>query len=334
MPNLPGRGLFGRPAELGPGPGLPAVNIVGSLAGSTVPRQVIRLFASDDNGTPVEVWARTAAPVTSASLVYVAFARSVTVSWVQPSPIEADTWEIRRPDGSLAGIVTWNGTGTAPTSFSDVDPRPLSGSYTVTAKLGNTTAAAVATPTLNLAAPPAGLNAAFSEPYVVLSWSHPAYGPPDSYEVWRLATINGIPTRTHINTLPGSSTSYNDGSPHRGAASAYELIPILSGYGGQNASDSVNVPALPPAILTATRVGTTLTFGWVHNSGARTGYEIQWELDPGSFGASSTFTGPDATSVSITDSPPNPWYFRVRTLATGGSSAWYQAGPILANSPT
>lgn len=344
MPNLPGRRLAGRPGSLGPGPGLNAVDVVGSLVDSTVPRQAIRVYASDDNGVPVEVWARTAAAPSSASRLYTP--TQVTVSWVQPTPVEADNWDVRRADGSFVASVAWNGSGAAPSSLVDTDPRPISGAYTVTATLGGTSAAAVSTPTIDLSAAVQGLNAVWLDPFVQLSWNHPAYGRPDLYEVWRTATLipwQG-PTRTFVNTIAGTATSYNDASPNRGVDNGYEVIPILSGYGGTSSSDSVSVPALAPTLITGT-IRTAQVFElppggvsgrikgltWQTPSGYRTGYEIAWALataDP-VYNLNAQTLGPDATSAEgpYDEDPPSSHFVRIRTLAPGGASVWYVGGP-------
>jgi hypothetical protein len=210
MPNLPGKGLFG------PGP---AVGVWATMSGTT-PLPAVKVWCGDANGVPVLVWAATAGASTGVSASYSASPSTrVTVSWTNPSPVVADSYEIRRPDGSLAGTALRTDT-----TFYDNDPRPLSGSYIVRAILGASHADA-ASNSLNLSTAPQSLAGSWTGAANYgwsLTWSAPSWGAPDSYNVYANGALVAnvlTPGYVHRYVTPNSNINYT-------------VAPVLSGVVG------------------------------------------------------------------------------------------------------
>lgn len=315
MPNVPPMGVFG----VGPGAAAApteAVDAVATLPGETAPRNVLEIWATAPGSTvPKLVWSRTPG-VPASPLTQAYSAGAVTVTWVAPTITKQDGYDIKRPDGTLAGSAAQGAT-----SFVDSAPRPLNGAYTVTAKLGGLSGTPTATPTLNLAASAASVTAVWNGTSAVnVGWAHPAYGAPHNYGVYR----NGV----LLATLAGTSTSWVDAGPPRGTQPTYVVVPVLSGVNGGNAgSATVSVPAAAPTSVGLSSPSVdTLRLVWAAPAGTVTGYEVQrYVSSTGPWTAWATY----GTGVFSSDwGTAVSGYMRVRALSAGGASAWVQAGPV------
>lgn len=261
------------------------------------------------------LWARSAGSPFSVSVAYTP--TQVTVSWVHANPKVAEQYRILRADGSLVGIVS-----STATSIVDPDPRPLNGSYEVRGVVGGVPAdSGTLSPPIDLRLIPTGLAGSWNGSAVELSWSH-AIAAPDNYRVY----VNG----SLVQTIPGTSTSYNHPGAPRGADNEYKVVAVLSGIeAAAGATVNVATPALPPGNVTLTATTnpySNLRTTWTHPGGSRTGYEVeryQYGVGPwinvGTFPASTTQYDL-ATTVAH--------YTRVRTLSNGGPSDWVQVGPV------
>lgn len=179
MPNVLPRGLFGRDLALGIGGATEPVQLAATAVGSTVPVPVLQVWCGSPTGVPVLVWSSTASPPTGVTATYTAGSHSVLVAWSPAVLLTADSYNVFRPDGSLVG-------STATSSLTDGSPRPLVGSYTVVAKLGNVSAAPVASNSLDLRPDPVTAVAIYYSPTQVnVSWTRNASRKADRFDVYR-----------------------------------------------------------------------------------------------------------------------------------------------------
>lgn len=240
MPNLPGKGLFARADGAGVGAGTEPISLSGTVPGSTTPQSAIEVWAGDSTNTPQLVWASTADPVTSVVATYSApgGASQVVVTWtVHAAPAKADSYLVKRPDGSVAGTATGQTTAT----FTDTDPRALTGSYTVTAQLGSVSSAPVSSNSLSLNAAPTSVVATWSSTtqQVDVSWGLPAYGQPDQFGIW----ING----SYLGPVSGAARSWPHSHPSTpGVTNTYGVTAILSGTHSAIATDTEAIPSAVP----------------------------------------------------------------------------------------
>lgn len=287
-----------------------------TLPGQTLPVQVKEAWTALANGVPVLVWAsQPKAPVSATAAYTHTPSPRVTVTWTLAVPPIAESYEIKRPDGSLAGTV-----GIGVTSYVDTAPRPLSGAYRVEATLAGAPNVGVATNSLDLGAPPI-LTAAWAVSQVNLTWSHPAFGIPGNYQVER----NGAPVSP---LLAGVAASWQDTAPLRGTVTSYTLRVVLSGLNGGSDTENVNVPAVevPTLQWAATNPPIqTLRATWSHPTGERTGYEVQKNVGGAGWVAHATF-GPETTTTDLTGSTSAQ--IRIRTLSAGGPSGWITSAVV------
>lgn len=321
MPNVAPRGLFGRAQGVDTGPPSPAVEVVATGPGSTVPVPAVQVWASGPDGIPVLVWSATASPPTAAAAAYSGATGNVTITWTPAAVEAADTYTVKRADGSVAGSV-----GVGVNTLVDSSPRPLNGTYTVTASLGTVNAAPFATNSLTLAAAPASMSATFNAGTgnVDVVWTHPAYGAPHNYQVRR----DGV---AFTPNLSGTSVSFTDTTPPRGAQPVYLVYPMLSGFLASNASDVENVPAMVPTSVALTVPSPPpvqrVVLTWAAPaSGVWTGFEVQKNVGGAGWVAHATVGS--AVFTSTLDGVSTSVQMRVRALALGGASSYVTVGPV------
>lgn len=255
MPNLPDKGLFvASPTTLQI---VPVPEVFGSNA-SGVPAGAIEVWAAADNGVPVLVWVSGAVAPSGASASYSATTKAVTITWTNPAgPVKADSFDVKRADGSLVGSVA------APAlTLVDNDPRPLTGSYSVTARLAGGSAVAVATNSLSLAANTGTLTGTFTTPSSgwALAWSAPSYGAPDGYNVYG----NGV----LLAAVGPTVLAWTHAWVPAGTSITYEVRAVLSGIEGGRSSVTKVTGAGNVTALTANISSTPgaddywLTLGW------------------------------------------------------------------------
>lgn len=330
MPTLPGVTIVGRPDELGQGPGLTVIDAVAALPATTAPRPVLRIYAGKSNGTPRLVWASVAQPATGAARSYVAGGQ-VVITWTVGAVIEADAFDVRRPDGSLVGTLTWSGVGTFVGTMTDTAPRPIGGSYTVTARLGGTSSAPTAAASLNLAADITGLSATWNGTTVTLGWTAPSYGQPSSFNVYRLVGSSFVLAAS----VAGNLTAWDDTTPIHGDSNSYKVIPVLSGLepDGFHVSTAVAVNATNPTPVSLTVASSPglpgifqITFIWSDGPGVHTGYERYFILN----GVDQATATTNSHVAAIAVAGGTTVYARVRALSGGGPSSYVGLGPITA----
>lgn len=325
MPNVPPMGLFGLVPGLSPGTPTEAVDVVATLVGETAPRNALEVWATAPGSTvPKLVWSRAAGvPAAPLTQTYNGGTGFVTVGWVAPNPTKQDSFDVKRPDGSLVGSVS-----AAATSIVDSAPLPLNGAYTVTARLAGLSGTPTATPTLNLAAAPGALTATFQDNRpasvkVHLVWSAPAYGNPHQYQIWRNGAL--------YTTVAGTATTYDDLGVLFGSSPSYTVYPVLSGVRAAGSSTaSVAIPQDPPTgVALSNPAADTLRLSWAAPS-MYSYFEVQrYDNTVGVWTAHTT-----TAALSSDWNAVNPGYMRVRAVsATGVASGFVQAGPVTPKPP-
>lgn len=320
MPNIAPNGVWGR-GQGTSGLPTPMIEGVATLPGETTARQVIEVWVGRPDGTPVIVWSLTAGSPASATASYTPTA--VTVSWVPSTPLIADSYNVRRPDGSLVANVPPGAT-----SFVDESPLPLSGPYRVFGVLaGVQSSFGTPTNTLDLRLQPASvtadvINGGATDQSVTLSWTQPTLGRPDGWQVFR----DGSLVSAHAGTVTSISGVYAPA----GANVTYQVRAVLSGaVSALPATVTVGVPPLPPTNVTLTATTdplSNLRLTWAHAAGGRTGYEIDtWAAPSGPW----TSNGPAGPNETVRDWPTEvAGHMRIRSVADGiGVSQWVYAGP-------
>lgn len=295
MPNVPPKGLFGRVAP-GQGAGLAAVDLVATLVGETTPRNVLEVWGAGADRVPILVWARAAeSPSVAPVISYSQGTFDVTVNWTALDPLRSDGYEIRRPDGSLAGTATQFDT-----EFVDTATRALTGSYTVAGVLGGVVDGTPASSnSLSLAAAPASASGTWDNggQYVALTWAQPSYGQPEAFHIYR----NGA----YIWEVPGYQLGFFDGDAPRGTQPTYTIYAVLSGtLGAGRTTAAVNVPAYPPNSINVTYdqgfpSPYTRHVSWNAPSGSRTGFTIKYSSFYCGIGLTTVATNQPGTSIDI-----------------------------------
>lgn len=321
MPNVAPRGWWGRGSTGAAGEVTDAWVGDPDGTGEYVPIETV--FCWDEAlGEYVVLWSRTAgSPVSAAASYQTSPGTQVTVEWVLPDPHLADSFNIRRPDGSLAGTVA-----SSQTTFVDPDPRPLNGAYRVHGVLAGQQGPATLTNSLDLRLPPATVNTSVvdngtASSSVTVTWTHNALGRPDQYAVYRDDTLVG--------TVSGTTLAFSDENPLRGQVSTYSVRARLSGVTSAigTAASATSVAAAPPpsATLAATNPPlSNLRLTWTHPAGSRTGYETEYDTN------NNVFIGTASHGSSVTERNLGSTVarrMRVRTLSDGGPSAWVTRGP-------
>lgn len=227
MPNLLPLGVWGR---VGPdvGPALEMVQGWATAVGTTVPTEVLEVWAASASGVPVLVWSRDASAPTGVAASYSGTTQAVTVTWTLPTPNKATSFEIKRADGSVAGTVDG-----ALSTFVDVDPRALTGTYSVVGVINTTRSSSASSNSLSLANPPQSMAQTWDSVArgPSLSWAAPTYGRPDFYNVYR----DGV----FLIQVPGNQTGYTHASFPPSSTHLYAVTAVLTGTEGTAASVSV-----------------------------------------------------------------------------------------------
>jgi hypothetical protein len=314
MPNLSPRGLWGTPA--GSSVPLAASQVWATLPGSTTPQEAVEVWCGAADGTPVLVFATAPGTPTGVAAAYSSTDGTVTVSWTTPAA--ADSFVVKRADGSTVGTV-----GASNSQIVDTAPRALTGTYTVTALLAGMTGTPAASNSLALGSAPQDVTATLDGSTVVVGWLHPTYGQPaTSYRVER----NGSTVATLSRTL----TTWTDTNPPVGTVTTYAIVPVFGSTTGTSDSDTESVPAAVPTSVSLVASGSNnLRLSWAHPSGSRTGYEVERYVS--SWAAHATL---GSSSTSSDWSTTVAGSMRVRTLSAGGASAWVQVGPVTPNDTT
>lgn len=325
MPNIPPYGAFGR-VDAGGGAPTAVIDAVATQIGETAPRNVLEIWVADAAGAKKLVWTRTPDGPTSASIAYVAATPAanglVRVTITPLADLKSDSYQIKRPDGSVAGT-----TSQSATTFDDVAPLPLSGTYTVTALLaGLTDATPVATNSLNLSTAPGALTLSqlTGPTRIHLVWSAPSWGKPHQYQIYK----NG----SFYTTVSGDVTSYDDTGVIYGATTSYTVYPVLSGVRGANGStNSTAVAQDPPtSVSLINNAADSLQLSWAAPATGAHHYDVEkYDTTVGVWVAYTSLTGLAASWSTV-----NPGYGRVRAVSsTGVVSGWVQAGPVTPKPP-
>lgn len=239
----------------------------GSVAGG-VPTQVLEVWVGDALGVPRLVWVNvTEGPGAAVDFIRPNAHLSFTVA---PNPPRADFYEIRRPDGSIAG--------TAPigaTSFDDTAPRPLNGKYKIYANTATyTDVSPGSSGTLLWDVPPTTPGSTFNAGpgTMTLTWAQPGYGDPHQYNIYRAGVFQA--------TVDGLLHTWTDPAPLRGTSTNYQVYAVLSGIQNTNAlTITALTPALPPTGLAVSYPGPagTRRLSYSAPSGGWTGWTIKYD---------------------------------------------------------
>lgn len=320
MPNILPKGLWGRVGS-STGPGTPAIEIGATLLGETTTRLADQVWVGAAGGTPVIVWSATAGSPDSATAIY--SPTQVDLAWVPSDPQVAESYNVRRPDGSLAGNVAAPGT-----AFTDLNPRPLNGAYQIFGVLGGVeSAVGTATNVLDLRLQPASASTVVSgdgtaTSSVTVNWTNNAAGRPDQWAIYR----NGV----LLTTIAGTILTVLDSNPPRGTMVDYEVRPVLSGIEGLGlAAAATAVGAMPPTSVVQTATNpplSNLRLTWAHPGGSRTAYHVErYQTGVGPWLNRGSGFDPSLTLLDLPTSISH--YQRIRTMSDGGPSAWVQVGP-------
>lgn len=352
MPNASPRGLYGRNVSAWKAPvnvwarvgGVwkPAVNVWASTGTGPFARVGSARVGTARVGSPWRIiWGNTVNGPAIVAAAYVPVGTKVTVSWTAPVPNTAETWTVRRFDGSvvLSGIpVSW-------LTIDDDSPQFGTGAYTVEGVSGGVVSAVSTSNTITIDLQPATAGAALSGANsATVSWSpNAAQGVPDQWRVWNV-TLGAWAT----GLVSGAATTATAASLTPGSTATFAVYPILNSAAGialQGSPLTTPVVSVPAADLGTVNLAAVPSFGyglrlsWRPSPGGTTGYEVQV------YGPSTgnVWTPVDAAGVyPIYESETDTWfwdwvptgtqpehYMRVRALSVGGPSAWTQRGPFL-----
>ena len=315
MPNIPPRGLPARHASLWKNPSEVHARVAGAWKSADY-------VWGRQAGAWQLLWARTAGSPASATAAYTP--SQVVVNWVPATPAIADAYKILRPDQSVAGIVN------APaTTFTDPDPIPVNGAYSVVGVLAGTdSTVATATNVLDLRLQVSSITSVVNSngeanSSVTINWAHNAVGAPETYQLYR----NGA----FLATVAGSATTYTDTAPPRGSIPLYELWSYLgAAWGPTPGATQPSVGAAPPVGLSLTALTSPLSTLRLQFSGPGqggcTGFRIErYVASTGPW----TYHESNDCSDGISDwSTTVAGYMRVRTESAGGPSSFPQVGPV------
>lgn len=317
MPNVAPRGLHARHGNQWK----PPVNVLARDDDQWKQADFVWGAGPGDNEWHV-IWARTGGSPVSATASY--SPTEVEINWVLASPLIADGYRIRRPDGSVAGTVNNPNV----TTFTDANPRPLNGTYTVCALLaGQESETCAVTNSLDLRfdgfnASVTILNNGSDNPQAQVSWSHPAVGRADNYRIYRGGGA-------YLGQVAGTVTSFTTTSIAPGHENNYYVRAVLSGTiaPGQSTLATANVFPRPPRNVTLTATNpplSNLRIGWDAPSGTYEGFQTQMRHVGDSFGA----TQNHGSSVRHRDwGTTQSGYGRVRSTVAGiGNSDWVTTG--------
>lgn len=118
------------------------------------------------------------------------------------------------------------------------------------------------------------------------------------------------------------------------------ILPACGGGGDDAPPPPPPVPPAPPSLFDAEPAEGLIDLAWADTSGDESGFDL--ERAPDASGAPGAWTplpsSPlPANSVSAQDAdaaPGTPYWYRIRSFHSAGSSAWVQAGPAAALPPS
>lgn len=297
------------------------------LDATAVQRTAVRVWEWDPTlnagaGGWAVAWAAVASPPTSVTISYTSSPTQVNVSWVHPSPRAADQWRIYRPDGTVAGTVSY-----AATTFTDSDPKPLNGAYTVKGVLAGVEGPATTSNTLDLRLQAATLTATWnaSNQRVEFGGTANAVGYGDSWNYYR---GDNSYVGSNVAAAPTGWDTIGTGSL-RGSQQTYKVRAVLSGVESalERSSSTVNIPpnVSQPQSLAVLNYSLGMRFGfWGPSAGSVTNYEVEtWQNGVWT----NRGVGHTSGQYDWTAADTSPVYARVRTIAPGGVSDWAQIGP-------
>lgn len=318
MPNVAPRGLHARHGNQWK----PPVNVLARDDDQWKQADFVWEAGPGDNEWHV-IWARTGGSPVSATASY--SPTEVEINWVLANPLIADGYRIRRPDGSVAGTVNNPNV----TTFTDANPRPLNGTYTVCALLaGQESETCAVTNSLDLRfdgfnASVTILNNGSDSPQAQVSWSHPAVGRADNYRIYR-------GSGAYLGQVAGTVTSFTTNSISPGHENNYYVRAVLSGTvaPGQSTLATANVFPRPPrnVSLVATNPPlSNLRIQWNPPVGTYGGFQTQMRHAGDPFGATANHgSGARHRDWGTTQNG----YGRVRSTVAGiGNSDWVTVGP-------
>ena len=319
MPNIPPRGLPARYAGLWKNPDFVYARDAGvwKSADYVWGRQA---------GAWQLLWARTAGSPATATATYTQ--SQVKIDWVPATPAIADAYKVLRPDATVAGIVNAPGV-----TFTDPDPRPMNGAYSVVGVLGGTdSTVATATNVLDLRLAARTPSAVVNSPgtngqTVTLNWLLPTIGAPDYWNVYRIDGGN----YTYLGSPTGTAVTFTDTAPPAGQVNDYRIRSALAGtYEGSEVQVTIATNAKPNSNLTLTATTSPLSnlrLGFYGPaSGGCSSYRIErYVASTGPW----TFHESNGCADGSSDwSTTVAGYMRVRTESPGGPSEYTQVGPV------
>jgi hypothetical protein len=324
VPNVSPKGLW---ARIGPDQGAPVAptSLHATITGESAPRTVLEVWCSGADGVPQLVWRSGPSAPSGVSATYNNNGK-VTVAWTLPSTPEVDSYQVKRPDGSIVGTVS-----ATTSSLQDSSPLAVAGSYSVRGYLAGEYSDPAYSNSLNLSTGPASISGSYNSGTgkSTVTWTAPAWGTPTRYDIYR----NGV----YLGNVPGTTLSYIDSSVYPGQNHSYVITAKLNSASSGSASTSVGIAARPvrqlwvvcPSFYYPERAWDTYVSLYGHyvdwtppDGGTWTGYEVQ-RYHSGAWQPSQTVSrdsfGPYESSFTET--------VRVRTLSAGGPSEWVEDGP-------
>jgi hypothetical protein len=275
MPNMAPRGLGGTTLT-GDASG-PAKQVWGCLPTETTYRKGAFVYGWNPdvgvtNGLPgswLVLWADEARAPASASATVMANNGYVHVwiAWVESVPKVADTYRIRRPDGSVVADVPHTQL-----AVTDTDPRPGTGAYTVSSILAGGEGGAVTTNAVTLGTAPTWIAYPAYQGGNTVSWVDRSSGDGSGMRWYKNGAIWSTQART-----PSTQFAEADYGAAIGAIESYRVVTMVNGWeGGSTDTRSVTLPPGPPRIqyLRPLGNGTHLDFLVYGPSGVWTYLEV------------------------------------------------------------
>jgi hypothetical protein len=242
MPNMAPRGLWGTPP--GATAHASAKQVWACLPTETTYRKAAFVYGwtpdvGTTNGLPGSwqpVWADAARPPASATAavqVGSGYAQ-VKVDWVESVPRVADAYRITRPDGTIVADVAYTTL-----TWTDTDPRPGTGAYTVSSSLAGDLGGSVSTNSVTLGTAPTWIQYPYYTGSIV--WQDRSSADGSGMRWYK----NGVHWTTQHRT-PSTTYAEGDGAT-AGAVQTYQVCTMVNGHQGACTDvRSVVVPTIPP----------------------------------------------------------------------------------------
>jgi len=254
-------------------------------------------------------------PPTSVTAVYVPAGTKVTVAWVPPDLTGADTWVVRRFDGTVVATVP---VGTL--TVDDGSPVPGTGTYSVEGVQGAYTGSKAFSASMTISLQPATATATVSGETIIVNWTAGPQGDPDAWYIYNATEGGWLATG-----LAGSARTFTTPAMTPGRVFTIGVWPYLSG--AQATGRNTNTAGIPPRVTRPQTWGpvglNTLQYTfWGPAAGLADNYDIDYYISswvPWIYGTTSG--GPHNLGTG------SPAYVRSRTNSQGMSSGWTQSGP-------